>query len=162
MEGWFWGCPWGSMCREEHPHLCLWMSLSCSPFLSLFWRRFTPIVIDFFWASYLPDFCSNRSNTNKLQITSQMQKKTKNHSKHLKMSHFDISFQTIIFIWILRPGEWEGVRGSGGVESFCLTSHHGVWALQLLWKLSESCLAWADVNNVCVRERMRPCGKDNR
>lgn len=48
MEGWFWGCPRGSMCREEHPHLCLWMSLSCSPFLSLFWRGFTSIVIDFF------------------------------------------------------------------------------------------------------------------
>lgn len=42
------------------------------------------------------------------------------------------------------------MRGIGGDESFGLASHCPVWALQLLWKLSESCLAWADVSGVCV------------
>lgn len=61
--------------------------------LHLYFNRFFLSLL-----TYLPDFCSERSNTDKLQITSQMQKKTKKHSKHLKMTHFDISFQTIIFI----------------------------------------------------------------
>lgn len=69
------------------------------------------------------------------------------------MSQFDTGFQTILFFkGILRHGEGEGVRGSGGVQSFGLALHRPVWALQLLWKLSKSCLAQADVRGVCESE----------
>lgn len=40
------------------------------------------------------------------------------------------------------------MRVSGGLESFGLASHRLVWALQLLWKLSELCLARADMSGV--------------
>lgn len=54
------------------------------------------------------------------------------------------------------------MRHSGGAESFGLLSHCPVWALPLLWKLSEWCLSQADVSGVSVRARMCPCEKDNR
>lgn len=140
------------MCREEHPCLLLWMPLSCPPYLSHFFRHFASLSTYFFFCllTDLPGFSSNRCNTDK-QLRGR--KRDQKCAKCLKMSQFYLSFQTIIFFkGILRHGEGEGVRGSGGVQSFGLASHRPVWALQLLWKLSKSCLAQTDVRGVCVSE----------